>query len=120
MSLKENAPGDNQNTYKKATAKESAKIRQKLGTWVQINRYKVPIVYVKDLIVDGDAAVGAYDWSTKTMYINVEDPNWLETYYHERFHAEIIEGGVRQHPRWCKDLEEIIVEILSRSVAYLK
>lgn len=119
MSLEENAKGNASFSAQKASAREAARYKKKLGAWVQVNRYRVPIVYVKRLTIDGLECVGAYDYNNRVIYLDVTKDDVIATFYHELFHAEIIEGGVRQHPRWCHELEEIIVEILSRSVSFL-
>ena len=113
MALEENAETF---SYKKVAA---TKFKKLLGTKVQVSRYTIPIVYCKDLVVGGDHCAGCYDYINRCIYINIESPeSVVETFFHEVFHAEIIEGGVRQHPLWCKDVEEIVVEILSRSIAF--
>jgi hypothetical protein len=119
MSLEENAKRNASFTAQKATAREAARYKKKLGTWVQVNRYRVPIVYVNKLTIDGCDCVGAYDYANRVIYLDVTKEDVMATFYHELFHAEIIEGGVRQHPRWCSELEEIIVEILSKSIAFI-
>lgn len=119
MSLEQDVKRDVTFQIKKASSREAARYKKRLGTWVQVNRYRVPIVYAREIIIDGQVCVGAYDLNNKEIYIDVTKDDVLATFYHELFHAEIIEGGVRQHPRWCEELEEIIVEILSRSVVHL-
>ena len=118
MSLEENGKGNATFTAQKASTREAARYKKKLGTWIQVNRYKVPIIYVNHITIDGRECVGAYDYANRVIYLDVTKDDVMATFYHELFHAEIIEGGVRQHPRWCPELEEIIVEILSRSISF--
>ena len=94
------------------------KFKKIFGKKVNVSRYIVPIIYCTDLMVDGDPAAGCYNYVDKVIYINMESEDPTETFFHELFHAEIIEGGIRQHPNWCADTEEIVVEVLSRSVAF--
>lgn len=115
MSLEKNVKGI---AYSKASAKEAKALRKMFGDEIQVSRYMVKVVYVKELTIDGDEACGGYDPKTKTIYIDIGYPESVETFLHELFHAEIVENGITQYPGWCRSIEEVVVDVLSRSVAH--
>lgn len=112
MASKENASGIEYIPH------NGGRFKKILGKKVKVSRYIVPVIYCTELMIDGEPALGCYNYVDKVIYINMDSEDPVETFFHELFHAEIIEGGIRQHPNWCSSTEEIVVEVLSRSVAF--
>lgn len=118
MSFEKSAEGSEVLTATRASAKETARYRKQLGAFVQVSRYKIPIIYVKDLKMDGKQLHGVYIPDKKTIMVDISKEDIVETLLHEVFHAELHLSGVSQNPNWCNGTEETVVELLSRAVAH--
>ena len=72
---------------------------------------KIPVIFTKNLEVDGEASAGAYDAETRTIEINEDlrgTDRAIEILMHESGHALLDRIGL--WGRLPPDLEEVIVE----------
>lgn len=60
---------------------------------------------------------GICDTDKKTIRVKRGSEHTLSTAFHELFHAELYEAGVHCSREWNDGVEEIAVDLLSRSVA---
>ena len=84
-----------------------------LGRSVRVRHHLVPIILCSSIKFDGGECAGCYSAIERAIYIDITSDCAWETFMHEFIHAEISEGGLRQHPDWCEKLEEIVCETLA-------
>lgn len=86
---------------------------------IRISRADYEVLYCKHVEYQGHHVAGLCDIEAKKIYIDTSTEDPTETLLHEILHAEVYEGGIRQYPSWSQDLEEVLVEVFSRSIASL-
>lgn len=118
VSLEKDAEGLEVVSAKKARAKDAAKYKRRLGSWVRVSRYKISVVYVEELTIDDKALCGIFMPDKKIIMVDIGKGDVEETLLHEVFHAELHYSGVNMNPKWDHDLEETVVELLSRAVVH--
>lgn len=109
MSHKEDATGNDQVSVGRVTKRFN----------VRISRADYEVLYCKHVEYRGQHVAGLCDIEAKKIYIDTSTEDTTETLLHEILHAEVYEGGIRQYPSWSQDLEEVLVEVFSRSIASL-
>lgn len=97
-----------------APKSEVKKYTAQYGTSVHVSRDIYKLVFVKS-INDGYCS-GLCDFSTRTIYIAIDQENVHKTLIHEIMHAEIECSGLRQAPSFTRDFEEIVCELASHAV----
>ena len=70
------------------------------------------------LSIEGEEVAGLCDSIGKRVYVNqTSKVSDVETLIHEMAHAAFYEYGVIQHQAWCRHLEEVVAEVVSKIVA---
>lgn len=82
---------------------------------ILIGSYKYDLRLVNKVTEEDDE--GLCDTEAKTIRLKRGQDATLSTAFHEVFHAELYEASLHCVRDWNDGIEEIIVDILSRSVA---
>ena len=106
-------------TCRTITRAERKRLETKFGKVVRISRKDYSIVYCHELRAGGQDLAGLCEPNRRVIYINIDFEPIEETLLHELFHAEFAESGLHQTNSWNHDLEELVVETLSKSTAHL-
>jgi hypothetical protein len=97
--------------------KEKQQLVKKYGKSIQVNRKVYQLLWCEQLLVDSVPVAGLCDSEEQKIYI--EPGTDVEpTLLHEIAHAEIAESGIRQTPGWNRDVEEMVVEVISQGIAF--
>lgn len=119
MSDVQNASNASGFTYRRIANKDRKKLEAKFGKTARISRNDYELIFCKDLKSDGRDLAGLCSPSDKKIYISTDYSPIEETLLHEILHAEIAESGFQQMSFWSGDLEEILVESMSKSISSL-
>jgi hypothetical protein len=91
--------------------------RKKYGRYVQCNRKRYEIFFVKDLKLANQPLQGLCVAQYQVIFVDV-DSNIESTLLHEIIHGDFAEGGIRQMQCWSPDLEELVCEIVAESFSH--
>lgn len=122
MPLEENDQRSSPIKFKKAKHSDVRRFKKLLGARVLVGKFSMPVHYVTELVVDGESVMGAFCGYRRMIFVDIErgplHEDVVATFLHELFHAEISESGLRQHPEWSHGIEEVVVDLLSRAIAF--
>jgi len=106
-------------TYRAIGVAKRKRFEAKFGKVVRVSRKDYSIVYCHELRSGGQDLAGLCEPNRRVIYINTDFEPIEETLLHELFHAEFSESGLHQTNVWNHDLEELVVEMLSKAMAHL-
>lgn len=122
MANKRNNSETNQINFKKIAVGKLRTTYRKYGTSIRIGRADYTINFCSFLFLDSQECHGLCDTVTKNIYIKFEknDTDLMEqTLLHEIVHAALDECGVSVTSSWSSEIEEMVVEAVSRDLANL-
>jgi hypothetical protein len=103
---------------KVANAQTTKSFRKRYGRFVQINRKQYELVFCEFIRYEGQEVAGLCKTDEKTIFIDISHNPIEETLIHEIVHAEVEESGLRQMVNWSDDLEELLAEMLAKSISH--
>jgi hypothetical protein len=106
-------------SYRSIGAKERRRYESRFGKMARVSRHDYSIIYCRELTSGGQNLAGLCEPNERHVYINIDYDPIEETLLHELFHAEFSESGLHQTNVWNHDLEELVVELLSKAMSHL-
>lgn len=103
--------------FEEARGDAARKFQFQYGRSIRISRVDYKIVPCETIHLNGQECLGVCDPEIGTLYVNIKVGSPAETLLHEIVHGELSECGIKQHPKWCTELEEIVAEVLSKAIA---
>jgi Zn-dependent peptidase ImmA (M78 family) len=85
---------------------------------VRVGASDYSVIICSKLEFEQQAVEGVCDRINKVIYVNALSPkDDMETLLHEMVHGAMFEYGIIQHDNWCPQLEEVVVEVVSKLIA---
>ena len=103
--------------HKKLPQKAADRLARRYGRKIQIGRVVYRIIWCEEINVNGVCA-GFCDSVDHILYVDPKFDSVEATLLHEVFHGECQEGGFRQRNDWDANLEEMLCEVISQSIAH--
>lgn len=119
MSIHINVAEGNGFVCRRIDSAQRRRLETKFGKMVRISRKDYRLIYCQGLSNGRESLAGLCIPDEHCIYVNIEYEPIEETLVHEILHAEFCESGLQQMEAWNNDLEENIVEIVSKSLTHL-
>lgn len=117
MSDNENNAESLRVAYRKLDQKVRKRFEAKYGKSIRVSRKDYKLIYCRALTGNGKDLAGLCDPQARTILVNIENEPIEETIIHEMWHGEAEESGLHQTSVWTGDLEEMVAEIIGKSIS---
>ena len=104
--------------FKECKGETARRFYARYGRKLRVSRLDYQLIPCEELRLGRNDCFGICDPEEQKLYIRMGSETAVtETLLHELVHAELSECGIKQHPKWCMELEEIVAEVLSKAIA---